>query len=69
MTARQITILLNSEEKNMFEILLTCKPEELQQNAEQISTYLESKNAEEFIRILKKRVPELTVIQEKNFTS
>jgi len=65
MTARQITILLNSEEKNMFEILLTCKTEELQQNAERISKSLESENVEEFIHTLKKRVPELTVIQEK----
>jgi len=49
----------------VFEILLTCKPEELQQNAERISVSLESENVEEYIRALKKRVPELTVEQEK----
>lgn len=51
--------------RGMFEILLDCKPEELQQNAERISVSLEQKNVEEFIRTLKKRVPELTVAQEK----
>jgi len=50
----------------MFEELLTCKTEELQQNAERISASLESSNdAEAFIRTLKTRVPELTVEQEK----
>ena len=50
----------------MFEILLTCKTEELQKNAEMISASLESNNdVETFIRALKTRVPELTVEQEK----
>jgi len=51
----------------MFEILLTCKPEELQQNAERISMSLELENAEEYIRALKKRVPELTVEETKKW--
>ena len=49
----------------MFEILLTCKIEELYQHAEQISKKIEKENVEPFIRTLWKRVPELSVPQEK----
>ena len=49
----------------MFDILLTCEIEELQQNAEQIVPSLEKENVEKFIRTLWERVPELTVAQEK----
>lgn len=50
----------------MFEILSSCKPEEMQQYAEAFSAQLESAaEAEQLIRILWKRVPELTVLQEK----
>ena len=49
----------------MFEILLSCKIEELYQHAEQISKKLEKENVEPFIRTLWKRVPELSVPQEK----
>ena len=49
----------------MFEILLTCKIEELYQHAEQISKKIEKENVEPFIRTLWRRVPELSVPQEK----
>ena len=49
----------------MFEILLSCKIDELYQYAEVISKSLEQKDVETFIRTLWKRVPELSVPQEK----
>ena len=49
----------------MFDELTTCKPEELQEHAEKIAQTLNADNAETFIRILWKRVPELTDEQEK----
>lgn len=49
----------------MFEILLTCKPEQLQSYAEEISQDLQAEDVELFIRTLWKRVPELSVEQEK----
>lgn len=50
----------------MFEILSVCKPEELLQYAEQFYPLLENEaDAEKLIRILWKRVPELTIQQEK----
>ena len=50
----------------MFDILSTCKPEELFKNTEELSAKLETpEDAEALIRILWKRVPELTVEQEK----
>lgn len=50
----------------MFGILSVCKPEELLQYAEQFYPLLESEaDAEKLIRILWKRVPELTIQQEK----
>lgn len=50
----------------MFEILISCKPEELQEHAERIAGTLDRDNAEAFIRILWKRVPELTEEQERS---
>lgn len=50
----------------MFEIISTCKPEELLHCTEQLFPSLKSaEDAEKLIRILWKRVPELTVPQEK----
>ncbi len=49
----------------MFDELLTCEPEELQEYAERIAKRLNDDNAETFIRILWNRVPELTNEQEK----
>lgn len=50
----------------MFEILSVCKPEELLEYTEQFYPLLENEEeAEKFIRILWKRVPELTTQQEK----
>lgn len=50
----------------MFEIISTCKPEELMYNTEQLFPSLgNAEDAEKLIRILWKRVPELTVPQEK----
>lgn len=49
----------------MFDELTACRPEELQEHAERIAKTLDSDNAETFIRILWKRVPELTDEQEK----
>ena len=49
----------------MFEIVLTCKIEELYQHAEQISKTLKKEDVEPFIRTLWKRVPELSVSEEK----
>jgi len=49
----------------MFDILLTCKVNELKQKAEQISASLKPDEVEPFIRALWTRVPELTVVQEK----
>lgn len=49
----------------MFEILLTCSPEKLQYYAEEIAQNLEAEQVEAFIRTLWKRVPELSVEQEK----
>ena len=49
----------------MFEILLSCKPEELQYHAERIAQELRQEDVEPFIRTLWKRVPELSVEQEK----
>lgn len=48
-----------------YEIILTCKPEELQHYAEEISQSLRQEDVEPFIRTLWKRVPELSVEQEK----
>lgn len=50
---------------NLFDILLNCRVEELQKEAEQIVNSIEKNEVETFIRILWKRVPELTVEQEK----
>lgn len=50
----------------MFEILLTCTTEELLYNTEELLDSLKDENeAEQLIRILWKRVPELTDEQEK----
>lgn len=50
----------------MFEIISTCKPEELLHNTEQLFLSLENaEDAEKLIRVLWKRVPELTAPQEK----
>ncbi len=50
----------------MFEIVSTCKPEELLQYTEQLFASLETaEDAEKLIRTLWRRVPELTVQQEK----
>lgn len=50
----------------MFQILLNCKNEEILYNAEQLFLFIKSKEeAEQFIRVLWKRVPELTEQQEK----
>lgn len=49
----------------MFDILLTCKIEELQHYAEELSLKLTKEEVEPFIRTLWKRVPELSVEQEK----
>lgn len=50
----------------MFEILLTCKTEELLYNTEQLFDSLEDEHeAEQLIRTLWKRVPELADEQEK----
>ena len=49
----------------MYEILLTCSPEKLQYYAEEIAQDLEAEQVETFIRTLWKRVPELSVEQEK----
>ena len=51
---------------NMFEILLTCKREELLFYTQKISLSIKTKEeAEELIRTLWKRVPELSIEQEK----
>lgn len=53
-------------DEKMFEILSSCKPEELQQYAEALADQIQTaEEAEKCIRILWKRVPELTVQQEK----
>lgn len=49
----------------MFDELIACRPEELQEHAERIAKTLNVDNAEAFIRILWKRVPELTDEQER----
>lgn len=50
----------------MFEIVLTCKVEELLYNTEQLFKTLKDENeAEQLIRVLWKRIPELTNEQEK----
>lgn len=50
----------------MFEKKLTCRPEELLLNTEILFAQTETaENAEILIRMLWKRVPELTVEQEK----
>lgn len=50
----------------MYEILLTCKTKELSYKTEQFFESLKDENeAEQLIRTLWKRVPELTVEQEK----
>lgn len=49
----------------MFDILLTCKAEELQHYAEELSKNLNKEEVEPFIRTLWTRVPELSVEQEK----
>lgn len=50
----------------MFKILSVCSAEELLQYTEQFYPLLENEEeAEKFIRILWKRVPELTIQQEK----
>lgn len=49
----------------MFDELTACRPEELQEHAERIAKTLHVDNAEAFIRILWKRVPELTDEQER----
>lgn len=50
----------------MFEILLICRAEELLYNTEQLFESLKDANeAEQLIRTLWKRVPELTDKQEK----
>lgn len=50
----------------MFEILLTCKTEELLYHTEQLFESLKDENeADQLIRILWKRVSELTDEQEK----
>lgn len=52
---------------NMFEILLTCSLEELLGYTETLSAQIETaEEAEKLIRMLWKRVPELTVQQEKD---
>lgn len=51
----------------MFEKILTCRPEELLLNTEILFAQTETaENAEILIRMLLKRVPELTVQQEKD---
>ena len=50
---------------SMFDIFLTCKAEELQKKAEQISVSLKQDEVETFLQTLWTRVPELTVAQEK----
>ena len=50
----------------MFDILLTCKPEELLQYTKMLSAQVETaEDAEKLIRVLWRRVPELTEQQEK----
>jgi len=49
----------------MFDELITCAVEDLYKEAEDISKTLKKEDVETFIRTLKKRVPELTVVQEK----
>lgn len=50
----------------MFDILLTCSVDELYGYAKEIAESIDSeKMAEDFIRTLFKRVPELTDLQEK----
>lgn len=52
---------------NMFEIISTCRPEELLRYTEILSTQIEiAEDAEKLIRMLWKRVPELTVQQERD---
>ena len=54
------------EKNEVYDILTVCKPEELQRYSEELSVNLETaEDAEKFIRILWKRVPELTEQQEK----
>lgn len=51
----------------MFKILLTCKTEELLYNTEQFLASLKDENeADQLIRTLWKRIPELTDEQKKN---
>ena len=57
--------MANELTSEMFDAILTCKVEELQENAERISVFLEPDDVEVFIRTLWTRVPELTVAQEK----
>lgn len=50
----------------MFEILLSCKTEELLYNTERLFVSLKDEiEAEELIRTLWKRIPELTIQEEK----
>lgn len=50
----------------MFDILLTCNPEDILFHTEKISQMLKNeKEAEQLICVLWKRVPELTNEQEK----
>ncbi|MDO5559842.1 MAG: hypothetical protein Q4F95_09625 [Oscillospiraceae bacterium] len=49
----------------MFEELLNCTPEDLQEKAERISMTVDEENAETFIRTLFSRVTELSDEQEK----
>lgn len=53
-------------DNDMYNILLTCKPEELLKNTELIFDSISTEaDAETVIRTLWKRVPELTEQQEK----
>lgn len=63
---RDEKILNWKEDDMMFEILFTCKAEELLSETEQLFGSLKDENeAEQLIRILWRRVPELTDEQEK----
>lgn len=48
-----------------FDILLTCTTEQLQHYAEEVAQNIKAEEVEPFIRTLWKRVPELSVEQEK----
>lgn len=51
---------------SILEIISTCRPEELLRYTEMLSKQIETvEEAEKLIRMLWKRVPELTVQQEK----